>query len=920
MNMTLSKFFNNIFNQTQSNKTIRRKDAFVINIFNAAGSNFFGDDVENSNAQKLFRGSEKDKKLLNSSMKGTFPNPINRKGLIAFFNMHILEHDIATVASNFDISNSTKIQETPFFEALCDQFECFIKPDAGIYVDNVVSKQYFSRISLKPSKIKTIGRDDIISEISEKLYRSAENKYAVEVTGSPGVGKTTVCKEVMAAYNIDAETIIMAKQFRKADALVHIMKSLGKELDNNFSLEDNLKQLYKHEPNLTIYFDNMEDPLKDKEFEEWFSGFVADSGWNIMYSSWKKITPKNGNIVSVLIPTLDAQAAKKMFLSLWGDLSDNNERDVDSLLSKIRYHPLCIKIFAAQKKRQPSISELLKEWRNINSLLDNSNEDSSHRSLRVAHRMSFNAVKGNSDALIVWGVLSFFPVELSYDLYKIIFDKNIDKFDIAVQELEKISLISIENLHDDSRGDLFMLPSTKSVAFDYDNDYREKVMSLLGDALIKIFRERSNLTSKYLHTALDFLANEFLNLTLTEQLAHSMRQHYRYLPLASVSVLLSVNKKLTGGNLSNRIFSAYLNNELGRLYHKLRDKDNSRFYFERSNELYAECIDEMRKLQFNTLMATAEMESMIGNEGDARWRLENEITSSKTKDLLRGANAHLLLGKLYFSNKPENKHIKHRKSKKGKMELTRAERREKSRQEYKEAERLYRERISKSESLGKMPPHGALIGLADTLSAQGELTRRDAGDIQKKVENLQQSKHSELANELLVQKKELEQTAYSLFTEAEEIYRDKNERLRLSVVLRHKGFLYVYSRKTFGFFHHLDEAAEIARDEDDKFALADILTIKGHHQRKNEFNYTQAYELYKDALALYMQEGEHKKSENLMAELLRVSVEFLIDENKVRSWLTLLENFDNKYKPKYVIKSEIVSESIKKARDFLRVK
>ena len=121
-------FCRGIYNSTEG---VPNQDAFVIDVFKAAGSSYSftkKGTYSNSNyGAKLFNGG----KLLSRNHRSSFPNPINTTGLAKYLSEHIKKASVRTVMNYFTIPTDADINASALTKALADQLQIIIhEPDS----------------------------------------------------------------------------------------------------------------------------------------------------------------------------------------------------------------------------------------------------------------------------------------------------------------------------------------------------------------------------------------------------------------------------------------------------------------------------------------------------------------------------------------------------------------------------------------------------------------------------------------------------------------------------------------------------------------------------------------------------------------------------------------------------------------------
>ncbi len=502
----------------------------------------------------------------------------------------------------------------------------------------------------EPETPKVFGRDALIDDLHSRLMRSG--REAVGATGPPGVGKTTICREVMRRVDPARRiSIDLTQQFNKADALTVLLRAFA--VDRPQNLEDEVKLLYGRYAGHVVYLDNLEDPLIDPAFKAWLDGFINDSGFKILFSSRKAL--QSGLYDNETILPLDIDAARDMFLNLWEKpVPEKSQHLLVDLLEAVDCHPLSIKLVAAQRWKYPTVSALLNAWRKQESM-ELADDTGKHGSLKTAVRMSYEAVKDNREALTLWGVMSFVPAVLSRRLFETMFSEELEAYEKAAELMLKNSLMQPEALEDGDSYGYSMLRPIKEMAFAHTEAYRETSASLLCGALITVFSKGDDRTlpdrsSWHLYSleclpvALAFLHETKFSLERNYVLISKMRNYFQYSPQTSLELL-----KILEGQEYADIFFALLCEKMGDMERYWGQIDNAREHYTRAEDLYRNVEDEYGLA--NVFQSMASLECQLGQFDEAREHYtQAENLSRKLNYDLGLANALLGMGDLERAN------------------------------------------------------------------------------------------------------------------------------------------------------------------------------------------------------------------------------------------------------------------------------
>ena len=216
------------------------------------------------------------------------------------------------------------------------------------------------------------GRDREICEIAELL--KPQRRYAQEVSGVGGIGKTTVCERVLEILENDGIiscVSVSARNSATADVQRDILHALGIDAIKLEISPDKYAGILLEkakESRRVLYIDNAETPIANDKaaFRAWFYSFARESGWRVMHSTQISI---GDDIKHHSMEPLQTGDAYSMFENHWGEIPAEAkeerqaaQRIVTELLSG---HPLAIEIAASPrlKRKYSKPSRLEKEIR-----------------------------------------------------------------------------------------------------------------------------------------------------------------------------------------------------------------------------------------------------------------------------------------------------------------------------------------------------------------------------------------------------------------------------------------------------------------------------------------------------------------------------------------------------------------------------
>ncbi|MGX8699459.1 MAG: AAA family ATPase, partial [bacterium] len=262
-----------------------------------------------------------------------------------------------------------------------------------------------------------IGRDAQIEEVNQFLDSSPRAR--AWVWGPPGIGKTSLCQAVMGLRREEIPFLNVTGA-EKLDAFhAAIARSLGLRFPEGLRPEEYgaflAQALNEYE---TLYFDNWEDiwyaTAQDEEARRALSQWLNDLRPRLIVSSRDSVSPLRGNLKKFEVRELGEADARALFLRKVEEqrpLVEAEKAALPGLLQELGGHPLAILLTASQAQNQP-LTELLQKWHIITDSVD---DNPRHRSLSTALRISWEAVRGDGNAVLIWGLLaqSILPIPLS---------------------------------------------------------------------------------------------------------------------------------------------------------------------------------------------------------------------------------------------------------------------------------------------------------------------------------------------------------------------------------------------------------------------------------------------------------------------------------------------------------------------------
>jgi len=467
------------------------------------------------------------------------------------------------------------------------------------------------------------GRGKLIGDVLTAL-KDSKGAYAVEVSGPPGIGKTTVCRA--AIKDLLATEVDLTGRTTKDAALTQLLRSFKVEIKPTISLEGQVAELRNARPGHTLYLDNMEDPQSDPDYTEWFVRFTDTLGWNILYTTRKPLDFRKRRPFDVR--RLEMEDAKAMFCHLWGrKLTQEDKEQLGNLLTQLDRHPLTIYLFASQARRFTSIGALINAWEDSEkrAKIQLRDERGPHRSLYTALFMSHETVKSNADALALWGAMSYLSGPLTEKLFQYLCEDTSFNFNDAKDCLcDNCLLTTSKNVPEYE-----MLAPIKEMAFMYDNSHRMEAIRCLRGALTKFFNaaNRDRLETHipeldYLLPAVAFLEKTFSSeetfspdeLRESEMLFMAMDDYFQFTSQSSLKLLMEAKEYQASGHLLDFLyrtvcklddkvkekkypisgrFQAFLYQKKGNLERWLNKLKEARYHYHQAEALYKQEKDNL---------------------------------------------------------------------------------------------------------------------------------------------------------------------------------------------------------------------------------------------------------------------------------------------------------------------------------------
>ena len=723
------------------------------------------------------------------------------------------------------------------------------------------------------------GREEQVREITEALT-SLENR-CVWVEGAPGIGKTETCKAVyrnvkdrygdqvwMPFLDLTGVSALPGLWDIVANALgVKLPENTAEEAYPEYLLSK-LKGMREHLRNDLIqilYFDNWEDlwyGVKENEDEKkillgWMQT-LEKAGIRMLVSTRTVVQSLlSASNIAIRLHPLDEDRLKqdwdseedyeqldsvKLFCSVLGREVVPEEREAfHELIYQLEGHPLAIVLTATQAKRQIHIKDMLGCWEQAKQESAVSGEK--HESLKIALRVSWNSVKENREAVLIWGLL-YYSVK---DIPAAVFDRlrreiDEDKWREGLGVLIDANLVNITN--DRSRITMLLplkrqykefVPETESLSRECLERWAECIIGLLDTAKNRVSEDR--LTAHYL--VLDllpqilYIIERIIALKELGDLKHLLNRiimtganyfrNHLYRTDVVRDILIFYNQCETEDDILPVLYKTY-----GDLLRRLGKLEEAGRQYEEAEELFRKEKDDLGLA--NTLNSRGNLLRRLGKLEEAEKQYEEaEELHRKEKNDLGLANTLKSRGDF----------------------LRRQGKLEEAEKQYEEAEELYRK-------------EKADLGLANTLKSRGDLLSRlgKLEEVEKQYEEAEELYRKEkddlgLANTLksrgdflsrLGKLKEAEKQ----YEEAEELYWKEKADLGLANTLRSRGDLLSRLGKLEEAEKQYEEAEELHRKEKDALGLANTLRSRGDllsclgKLKEAEKQYEEAEERYRE--------------------------------------------------------------------------
>jgi tetratricopeptide (TPR) repeat protein len=236
------------------------------------------------------------------------------------------------------------------------------------------------------------------------------------VTGSPGIGKSEVCKEALHQFlNDQPSARIYYVELADVRDTTGMFARLADAFDIPEATPDSVYAAIAGRPCL-LYLDNLEDMLRDPDAFRALAQLAAFPDVRVLASSREHLAQLGYQPIS----KLDPDAAAELFINEWNKsapgrpLADSPELR-EFVGTDLDCHALSIVLVAAQAFQAASLDELITRWREeATRLAQLPHGHDRLTSLAVSLERSLTAVQNEStNAVMLWGLCALFPEGMS---------------------------------------------------------------------------------------------------------------------------------------------------------------------------------------------------------------------------------------------------------------------------------------------------------------------------------------------------------------------------------------------------------------------------------------------------------------------------------------------------------------------------
>ena len=237
----------------------------------------------------------------------------------------------------------------------------------------------------------------------------------IKVTGSPGIGKTELCKAALSKWLAQAPG---RKAYYVGLAGANGVAEFASRLIEAYSLPGTLNiellpDALSAYPGL-LYLDNLEDLISDNDAIELLEKLSRVPGLRILASSRESLSGMGREIG---LRELDLEPAVSLFVEEWrkngGEIDDSPELR-EFIEKDLGCHPLTIVLIAAQAHYYPALKKIRAAWQEQGTKLAKrpKGKESPQSSLDISISLSLSSIKREPEsekAILLWGLIIFFP-------------------------------------------------------------------------------------------------------------------------------------------------------------------------------------------------------------------------------------------------------------------------------------------------------------------------------------------------------------------------------------------------------------------------------------------------------------------------------------------------------------------------------
>ena len=273
-----------------------------------------------------------------------------------------------------------------------------------------------------------VGRKKNIKEVCK--FWKAEFKSGtplVWVSGPGGIGKTEFCKAVCKQLAVagDRAFVPMSDLTTLEGFYAKVLTTLGQN-PNGLKTDDlagvAARALTKCCKGGVAYFDNAEDLCGKLDqdgkaaWKNWLGGLRAAKVGVVVSSRESTLFAGETNCKEVVMKSLVEDAAKTLFDAVWGRKPHKSEiTDYNCLIKQLEGYPLAIVLVALRTRAQGYLDR--KDWEKAAEEFSH-NGNRRHMSMKIALRTSWETIRREPQAVLLWALFHMSVVPLSVEILK----------------------------------------------------------------------------------------------------------------------------------------------------------------------------------------------------------------------------------------------------------------------------------------------------------------------------------------------------------------------------------------------------------------------------------------------------------------------------------------------------------------------